>query len=223
MSAPTNEIDLLDDDAFSRVEVQHSRGIHLLDVAALGTLTPWQRGGQMYLATPYTKPATGDDGIDWRGAEAMCSEALFWLAYLTAQGLSVVSPIALAHPAARVVRPGHVPLRGAPGEVPLPCFLDPLDTSFWTRWCAPILRASRGVIVPPIPGWRESEGIAHEVAEAVEAGKPVWTLIWKAAGATVPVDEARDGRAPSHGEAGTEQSQEKCEAVFRPSIASNNP
>lgn len=43
-----------------------------------------------------------------------------------------------------------------------------------------------------------------------------------AAAADAPVAATTAARAPSHGTAGTEQSQEKCAAVFRPSIASAN-
>ena len=51
--------------------------------------------------------------------------------------------------------------------------LDPLDARFWTRWCAPILAASRAVVVPDIPGWSRSEGVWHEVREALGRSLPV--------------------------------------------------
>jgi len=51
--------------------------------------------------------------------------------------------------------------------------LDPLDVRFWTRWCAPILAAARAVVVPDIPGWSRSEGVWHEVREALGRSLPV--------------------------------------------------
>lgn len=115
--------------------------------------------GLVYLATPYSKRATDDGGAFCPyGAASAADEATVYAAALAARGVTAISPIVMAH---------RMCEDGAAG-------LDPLDAAFWTRWCAPLLRACRAVVVPPIRGWRESDGVAHEVREARARGIPVF-------------------------------------------------
>lgn len=105
-----------------------------------------------YVATPYTKHA-GAAGLDFAAKAAACA-----VADLALRAVTGVSPIVLAHQAC-----GTLPGRA----------LDPLDQSFWAHWCAPLLTAMPAVFIPDIIGWRESDGIAHEVREARRLGKLV--------------------------------------------------
>lgn len=113
--------------------------------------------GLVYLATPYSKIALSEHG-NWSfhaSAEAM-TRASRHAARLAKRGISACSPIVMAADMCHT-----------------DTTLDPLDAAFWTRWCAPLLAASRSVVVPDIPGWDQSAGIWHEVREAVAMNKPV--------------------------------------------------
>jgi len=113
--------------------------------------------GMIYLATPYSRIAVDDDG-HWSPANSALAavHADRHGARLAVRGVTAVSPIVLA-----------AGMRHATAH------LDPLDARFWTRWCAPILAASRAVVVPDIPGWSRSEGVWHEVREALGRSLPV--------------------------------------------------
>lgn len=118
--------------------------------------------GQVYLATPYSKRVLdgGQFSIDLSSAVAF--EAAVRQMYLARNGVTAVSPIVQAH------------LMLAAG-IGVPELLHEwaLDAPFWTRWCEPMLDASAWLYVPDLPGWRESDGIRHEVAHALRRLKPV--------------------------------------------------
>ena len=123
------------------------------------------RGRLVYLATPYSKIAVGDDG-QWDvglSIDAMI-RAAHWARHLALEGITAVSPI--------VQSAEMVHARYLDSSDPM----DPLDADFWTAWCAPLLEASAAVVVPPIRGWCESLGIRHEVIEALTSGRPVFVL-----------------------------------------------
>ena len=123
------------------------------------------RGRLVYLATPYSKIAVGDDG-QWDAILTMdvTTRAANWAGHLASEGITAVSPIVQS---VEMVYASHV-LASDP--------LDPLDADFWTAWCAPLLEASAAVVVPPIRGWCESLGIRHEVIQALTSGRPVFVL-----------------------------------------------
>lgn len=116
------------------------------------------RGGQVYLATPYTKLAQFEGAFCEFRSHAAGLVAARWLLRLAVAGVSAVSPIAAA--AAML----DEDLEGA---------LRPLDERFWAAWCAPILTASHAVAVPMIPGWSESAGVWHECLWALSANRIV--------------------------------------------------
>lgn len=123
-------------------------------------------GGQVYLATPYSKRVVGPDGR-WcpsRNNHLLVEAASEWRAMARA-GVSAVSPILAA---AAALTPD---VAGRPED------LSPLDAAFWTRLDAPILAASAAVAVPDLPGWHESEGIWHEVNTALKYNKPVFMMM----------------------------------------------
>lgn len=118
------------------------------------------RGRLVYLATPYSKPVLDENGA-WclYRSSRLGQEAELWMTRFASIDVTAISPIAAA---ARMLE--------------LPMGIDPLDQQFWTRWCAPILRASGVVVVPAIDGWRESDGVWHEATEALSANRPVLLL-----------------------------------------------
>ena len=120
-------------------------------------------GTMAYLATPYSKVALDDDG-EWNATASLeCgARAGYWARPLALSGVTAISPISQA------VEMIHADFRCTR--------LDPMDAEFWENWCRPLLVASRSVIVPPIDGWDESEGIWHEVRAALMARKCVYLL-----------------------------------------------
>ena len=143
-------------DAYARACLLH-RGAGLADVIRHG------RGQLSYLATPYSKLARDDDGaFSIAGSLECAARAARWARLLALEGITAVSPIIQA-----------VEMVHADGIDPQ---LDPLDERFWEGWCRPLLNACGGVIVPPIPGWAESEGIWVEVCAALRAQRPVFLI-----------------------------------------------
>lgn len=108
------------------------------------------RGGLIYLATPFTRrlPDVGLCGLR--------DEAAVHVAALAREGVTAVSPVLLS----------------AAACISMPA-LDPLDDDFWTRWCAPLLRAAAGVVVPDLPGWPRSRGVRFEMEAALARCIPV--------------------------------------------------
>ncbi|MDO6523247.1 DUF1937 family protein [Shimia thalassica] len=130
--------------------------------AALMDVVDSCRGSVAYLASPYSNIAVKPDG-QWCPvrSDGAAFEAGRWAAICAVNGLTAVSPVIQT-----------VSMMSADvGDG-----LCPLDQCFWADWCAPLLRACGGVVVPPIEGWRESEGVWHEVCRAVECNVPVWLL-----------------------------------------------
>lgn len=120
------------------------------------------RGRLVYLATPYSKLAVNDSGEWCRvGSYEAAVRAALWAGLLAAEGITAVSPIVQS------VEMVHSDLCGD---------LNPLDEVFWEGWCRPLLAASDVIVVPPIPGWRESEGIWIEVCSALSTNRPVYLI-----------------------------------------------
>lgn len=123
-------------------------------------------GQPVYLATPYTRRAAGPDGC-WcaERSRAALAEAAREAARLAAVGVTAVSPVVLAV--------SMVEAEAEAGAVPGPR-LDPMDEGFWRDWCRPILDACCAVVVPDLPGWRESAGVWREVRLALAWQRPVF-------------------------------------------------
>ncbi|MEX1229487.1 MAG: DUF1937 family protein [Planctomycetaceae bacterium] len=100
----------------------------------------------IYLASPYSHPR---DDV----REARYQLACYATAKLMHAGESVFSPVVHSHP---LVRYGF-----------------PTDWSFWQRHDREHLARCEELVVLTIRGWRESVGVAAEVALAGELGKPV--------------------------------------------------
>lgn len=109
-------------------------------------------GKAVYVATPYTKYAHGHAAAAYDAAEVT--------ARLIDYGLSPLSPIAHSHAVATVGR------------------LDKVDGELWQRVDAPWVRVAEACVVVKMPGWQESAGVQHEIAEFTAAGKPVVYLDW---------------------------------------------
>ena len=121
--------------------------------ASLADVVSHARGRLCYLATPYSKIALCDRGAWHQGASLeAAAHAARWAKALAVEGVTAVSPIVQA------VEMIHGDLAD---------MIDPLDAVFWEGWCRPLLMACDVVIVPPIPGWAESQGIWREVWAAL--------------------------------------------------------
>lgn len=105
-----------------------------------------------YVCTPYTKYAHGHDAAAYDAAEVT--------ARLMDLGIAAFSPIAHSHYVARVGR------------------LDKIDHDFWQRMDAPWVRLAEACVVVKMPGWEDSAGVQHEIAEFRAAGKPVVFMDW---------------------------------------------
>lgn len=130
--------------------------------AGLADVISHARGRLAYLATPYSKNALCDCGA-WRPGASLeaAVRAARWAKVLAAEGVTAVSPIVQA------VEMVHADLSN---------MLDPLDAVFWEGWCRPLLAASGVVIVPPIQGWKDSEGIWGEVCAALRSNSGVFLI-----------------------------------------------
>lgn len=110
---------------------------------------------KIYLAAPYTSP----DPIVRNSRVELASMIA---ARLMEQGYGVFSPITHGH---RVADHLHH---------------DNLHShEFWMRQCLPMLKASELLVVLPMEGWRESRGIAEELAFARSNDIPIF--IWQSA------------------------------------------
>lgn len=101
----------------------------------------------IYLASPYTKYKFGR-------AEAAL-HAGDYLAALISRGFRAHSPIVHSHEAARHGR------------------LDALDPDLWEWHNRGYIEVCDACIVATMPGWEDSDGVRHEIAEFMAAGKPV--------------------------------------------------
>lgn len=103
-----------------------------------------------YLATPYSDYPQGQLVAFVRAAK-LAAKLLY-------SGVNVYSPIAHMHPMAVYGR------------------LNLLDRALWREFDKAMLAKADVLIVAHLEGWRESEGIAHEVDVFTEAGKPIYDL-----------------------------------------------
>lgn len=104
----------------------------------------------VYLATPYTKYK---HGIDQAFVDASILAAKLLVA-----GVKVYSPIAHTHPLA---------MHGK---------LDPLDLTIWLPFDEAMMHAASVLVVAHMEGWKESDGIAHEIAFFARRSKPIFDL-----------------------------------------------
>lgn len=100
-----------------------------------------------YLATGYTKNP--------KGIEGAYRDACKWAGQFIQAGIPVFSPIAHSH---------GIAVHGG---------LDPLDHRIWLPADKPMIEGAAGLIVVMSDDWKESIGIAYEIAEFHKAGKPV--------------------------------------------------
>lgn len=100
-----------------------------------------------YLATPYSKYP--------RGIHHAFVDASEYAAGLLKKGVRVYSPIAHTHPLAIY---GNV---------------DPFDHSIWIPFDETMMELADACLVAEMSGWKESKGVAHEIAFFERAQKPV--------------------------------------------------
>ena len=100
----------------------------------------------IYVASPYSHP---DAAVRTARYEEACRHA----ARLVREGRLAYSPIVHSHPLAELGLPG--------------------DWSYWADHNRRMLAACDAVVVLALPGWKESRGVAAEVAIAADLGLPV--------------------------------------------------
>lgn len=120
------------------------------------------RGRLAYLATPYSKLVVNDD-LQFQRALAFDVEirTARWARRLAVDGVTVASPILTVCAIIGADVEGHI---------------DPLDDTFWTNWCRPMLTACGSVVIPPMAGWDESRGVWGEACWALRHNVPVWLI-----------------------------------------------
>lgn len=106
--------------------------------------------GIWYLASPYTDCPLGRK----KAFEVVAKKA----AELAKAKVQVFCPIAHSHPMAL-----HGDLEGG-------------DFDFWMQFDDPFMRASVGLLIYMMPGWKDSRGVIAELEHFRKAGKPVWGL-----------------------------------------------
>ena len=104
----------------------------------------------VYLAAPYTSP---DPEVSRDRVEI----ASIIAASLMREGYTTFSPITHGHNIA-----DHLPAKLAASH------------EFWMHQCLPILANCDWLIIVPLEGWRESKGIAEEIAFAQASRKPIF-------------------------------------------------
>ena len=101
----------------------------------------------VYVATPYSRYA---DGLD-----AAYEEACAVTGELLRFHVKAFSPIAHSHGIAKYAN------------------IDPLDHQFWMRADKTYIDKADALIVVQLDGWDESVGVAMEIRDFREAGKPI--------------------------------------------------
>jgi hypothetical protein len=101
----------------------------------------------VYLATPYSHPDASVREGRFRAVNAAAAE-------LMRKGMHIYSPISHTHPIALA------------GDLPL-------GWEYWQAYDRAILAACCAMIVLTLDGWKESKGVAGEIAIANEMGLPV--------------------------------------------------
>ncbi|PYE80395.1 DUF1937 family protein [Pseudoroseicyclus aestuarii] len=124
------------------------RDVALIDAAQV------LRSGLAYLATPYTQLSL-DDGGRWcpSSSSLAADAAAAWCSRFAQTGVTAVSPVVQAD--AMLQRD------------PWSDALDPLDETFWSVWCRPLLSRCDAVVIPPLPGWEQSLGVWTAARAAV--------------------------------------------------------
>lgn len=142
------------------------RGLLLHEGVTLADAAPQLRGKLVYLATPYSRVVVDERGRWEIGLNAQAvAAATRWACRLARLGVTAAAPITMAGDMI-----AHDYCRAAGPE------LDPLDARFWEAWCRPLLEKSDCVVVPPLPGWRDSTGIWRECVAMLGVGRPVHLL-----------------------------------------------
>lgn len=116
----------------------------------LASIVALARHKLVYVASPYTHYPAGMDQ-----AYVDVCEACWWL---NAAGVDHYSPIIYTHPLAAVWG------------------VDRADTSFWLGFDKGMIDTCDALLVVKMDGWTESDGVAYEIAEFAEAGKPIYLL-----------------------------------------------
>lgn len=121
----------------------------------------------IYLASPYSHP---DAAVREARFHAVCRAAAFYLK----RGICVFSPIAHSHPIAVAGR---------------------METGFtcWKMFDSLMMDRCDSMIVLMLDGWKESQGIAEEIAYMESAGKPVMYVELIAFGGLADVLGRHDG------------------------------
>ena len=126
----------------------------------------------VYLATPYSREAVDVLGCwSYEASHRAHRRAARACADLLDQGVTAISPVVLGVAMINATGTYEARRRGKLQFVPR---LDPLDDGIWHDWCQPLLRVCGAIVVPEIPGWRESNGIYAEVAQALTRNIPVY-------------------------------------------------
>lgn len=105
-----------------------------------------------YLASPYTHPSA-------LVREQRYLDLRDYAGPLMAMGYYVYAPILNTHPIAIM-------------------YSLPMEFEWWEGFNRAFIERSAGVIVADIDGWRESRGVAHEIALGRELGLGVWLMGW---------------------------------------------
>ncbi|SER50455.1 protein of unknown function [Tranquillimonas rosea] len=149
---------LSEDSAIHWPSLRRAAPSHMHSNMPLSRSTEAGRGRLVYVATPFRRHVIDDAG---RFSPALAIEtaekAHRWVRTLAVEGVTAISPIVLS-----------VDLTAGSADD-----LDPMDDGFWTAWFHPLLVRSQLVVIPPLPGWRESEGVWREAITALRHGIPV--------------------------------------------------
>lgn len=113
-------------------------------------ITPPLSHAPYYLASPYTHPSALVREQRYRDLQHFAGP-------LMAMGYYVYAPILNTHPVAD--------LYGLPVEF-----------EWWEGFNRAFIERSAGIIVANIDGWRESRGVAHEIALGRELGLPIYVM-----------------------------------------------
>ena len=138
----------------------------LLDPIAPHAVPEWldavgaERVRPVYLASPFTQLARlPEDAPSATGMLRASDRAGLWLGRLADEGVTAISPVVIS---VSMIMAG--------------CRLPPFDHHAWMQWCKPLMNAAPAILVAPVDGWRESEGIRAEVTWAWHWGVPVRLL-----------------------------------------------
>ncbi|PYE81426.1 DUF1937 family protein [Pseudoroseicyclus aestuarii] len=124
------------------------RDVALIDAAQV------LRGSLAYLATPYMRQSTDDGGRWCPSLSSLAADAAAgWTSRFACAGVTAVSPVVQAD--AMLQRD------------PWSDALVPLDETFWSTWCRPLLARCDAVVIPPLPGWDCSAGVWAGACAAV--------------------------------------------------------